>query len=352
MKTARLMRAMVLHEFGGSFSLEKVPIPKVGSHDVLIRNQACGCGLTLSHVKNEGRPGANLPLIMGHEIGGEIIEIGEEVKTFDVGDHATLYFYLSCGFCRYCRSGLDPLCENLEGFIGTHTGTEGGGGFAEYIRVPAQNVFKLPKKVPLQEACIVADAIATPLHVVRERANVRPLDNVVIVGAGGVVGIHTVQMAKLFGGRVIGIDINEEKLEKVKEVGGDEVINVHGSPDFDKEVKKITSGKGADAVIDFVCNEQTLQAGFRSLGVSGKQIILAKHPNVMMRGPPAPFTAKEIIVTGSRFASKSELSEAIEMMSRDLIIPIVTRTFPLEETNEVFDLLKQSKIIGRAVIQI
>lgn len=346
------MRAMVLHEFGGSLKLEDVPIPKIGRHDVLIKNKACGVGLTISHIKDRPRVGAKIPLILGHEVAGEVTEVGEDVQNIEVGDHATVYFYMSCGTCKWCRVGREPLCEKLRGHIGVHTGLDWGGGYAEYMKVPAENVFKLPKEVPFEEACIVADAIATPLHVVRERAKVRPLEVVVVVGAGGGVGIHVVQMAKLFGGRVIGVDILKEKLDKVKEVGGDEVINVKDAPEFDEEVKRLTDGRGADVVIDFVCREETIEAGFRSLATSGRQVILAVHPGVIIKIPPEPFIRGELILTGSRYASKQDFVESIEIMRRGLVKPIVTKTFPLEEANRVHEMLENKEIVGRAVLLI
>jgi len=345
------MRAMVLHEFGGPLKLEDVPIPRIGRQEVLIKNKACGVGLTVSHIK-DGRFGGKTPLILGHEVAGEVAEIGEDVQNVKVGDRATVYFYMTCGTCKWCRVGREPLCENFRGYVGVHTGLDWGGGYAEYIKVPAENVFKLPNEAPFEEACIVADAIATPLHVVRERAKVRPLDVVVVVGAGGGVGIHVVQMAKVFGGRVIGVDVSKEKLDKVKEVGGDEVINAKISPNFDEEVKRLTNGIGADAVIDFVCREETIEAGFRSLATSGRQVILAIHPGVVIKIPPAPFVTRELVLTGSRYASKQDFAESIEIMKRGLVKPIVTRTFPLEEANRVHELLEKKEIVGRAVLLI
>jgi len=343
------MKAMVLHEFGGSLRLEDVPIPKIERQEVLIKNNACGVGLTVSHIK-EGRSGGRLPLILGHKVAGEVAEIGEDVKNVRVGDRVTVYFYMTCGTCKWCRVGRESLCEN-RGLIGVHTGLDWGGGYAEYMKVPAENVFKLPDEAPFKEACIVADAIATPLHVVRERAKVRPLD-VVVVGAGGGVGIHVVQMAKVFGGRVIGIDISKEKLDKVKEVGSDEVINAEVTPNFDEEIQRLTNGRGADVVIDFVCMEETIEAGFRSLATSGTQVILANHPGVVIKIPPAPFVRKEIVLTGSRYASKQDFAESIEIMRRGLVKPIVTRTFPLEEANRIHELLEKNEIVGRAVLLI
>ncbi len=118
------------------------------------------------------------------------------------------------------------------------------GGFAEYVKLPARNLAHIPPELDYTEAAIVADAVSTPLHALRERVKLRPPETVMVVGAGGGVGIHAVQMARVLGARVIGVDVSDEKLALVRNLGADEVINARVFPAFDEEARRLTAGQG------------------------------------------------------------------------------------------------------------
>lgn len=342
------MKAMVLHEWGGALRLEEVPRPQVGPGEALVRMRACGAGLTVVHIK-QGRLGsAALPRIIGHEIAGEVVEVGEGVTTVQRGDRVIVYFYLTCGHCRWCDSGREDLCANFKGFVGVHI----DGGFAEYVRLPARNLVHIPPELAYTEAAIVADAVSTPLHALRERVKLRPPETVMVVGAGGGVGIHAVQMARVLGARVIGVDVSDEKLALVRNMGADEVINAHAFPAFDEEARRLTAGQGVDAVLEFVSRPETLQASLRSLGTAGRLIVLGVSPDMTLSFNASQLILSEIVVTGSRYVTRQELAETIELVRQGKIKPVVTRTFSLEETNRALELVEQGQIAGRAVVVI
>src|SRR6478735_9161658 len=133
------MKALVLRAPNTPFDLSEVPDPVAGPNEVVARVLACGCGLTIQHVK-AGRLPVQFPRIIGHEITGEIVEVGAGVRGLKVGDPVTTYFYLNCGHCRWCLSGFEPLCEKPGGNIGL----ECDGGYAEFMKLPAQNFIRLP----------------------------------------------------------------------------------------------------------------------------------------------------------------------------------------------------------------
>lgn len=338
------MKALVLHEFGGRFQLEEVPIPRVGPGEALVKVRACGIGLTVDWIR-QGVLGGSVPRIMGHEVAGDVAEVAQGVKNVKVGDRVIVYFYFNCGVCEFCRKGRESLCANFGGFVGAHR----DGGYADYIKVPAENLLPIPNEIAYVEASIIADAIGTPIHCIRERAQVRPLDDVMVVGAGGGVGIHAVQMARLCGGRVLGVDLTEEKLATVKELGADEVINA-AKVDFAEEARRLTGGKGVDVVIDFVGSTESLAKSFRALGTGGKLVILASYPGASMNLTPISFIFQELVVMGSRYVTKAELAEAIEIVRQGRIKPVVSQTFPLEKVEEAHQLLAQNKITGRAAM--
>jgi len=339
------VKAMVLHEWGGTLNLEEVPIPKVGPEEALIKVRACGIGLTLKWIR-AGNLGGSVPRIIGHEIAGEVVEIGSQVTNVKVGERVCVYFYLTCGICEFCRKNRETLCRNFRGYVGTVI----DGGYAEYVKLPEENLFHIPDQISFEEASIIPDAIGTPLHALRERAQVKPLDNVMVVGAGGGVGIHAVQIARLCGGRVIAVDISELKLEKTKELGADAVIN-GAEKDFAEEARRLTEGKGVDAIIDFVCTADTAEKGFRSLNTGGRLVFMAAGgPGAAFTASPRSFFNKELVVTGGRCCTKQELTETIEIVKQGRIKSVVTQTFSLEEAELAHRLIDENKIVGRAVM--
>jgi D-arabinose 1-dehydrogenase-like Zn-dependent alcohol dehydrogenase len=186
-----------------------------------------------------------IPLTLGHEVAGEVAEVGGEVKEFQKGDRVVIRFYFNCGSCCYCQSGSESLCTQLIG----HMGFTVDSGYAEYVKAPARSLSRLPKDISFDEGGILADAVSSTFHAVRSVAQVRAGESVVVYGLGG-LGLHAVQIARLCGARVIGVDIIGEKLAMARELGADDTINPNRQ-EVVTEVKRIT-GEGADVVLEFV----------------------------------------------------------------------------------------------------
>ena len=163
----------------------------------------------------------------------------------------------------------------------------------------------MPDHVPLEQACILGDAVATSYHAVTKRARVRPGKSVVLVGVGG-VGLHALQMAKLAGGWTIAVDINQQRLDKAQELGADAVINTGGEP-FHEEVQRLTGGEGPDVVLEFVSNEATLTSSVRSLKRSGRLVFVGYTPELPLSLMPHEVVRNELEILGSRANSKQEL---------------------------------------------
>ncbi|MFC1861857.1 alcohol dehydrogenase catalytic domain-containing protein [Chloroflexota bacterium] len=334
------MRAMMLHKLGGPLRLEEVDVPKVGPGEALVKVAACGVGYTVSKSRLRGP----VPRIPGHEVAGEIVEVGDRVENVKKGDRVVVYFYLNCGICKFCRIGRETLCVNRRGVVGVAT----NGGYAEYMNLPAENFIGLPEEISFVDGSIIADAICTPWKVMKERAKIKPLDDVLIVGAGGGVGIHAVAMAKLFGGTVIAADISEEKLEATKKAGAQWVINTV-SKAMDEEAKKFTGGKGVDVVIDFVATPETLEAGINSLATAGRLVSLVGAGGSFQLDM-GKLVSQELVITGSRYVTKQEIIDTIEVVRRGKIKPIIDKTFSLEEADLAHQMVDQHKVMGRAVL--
>ncbi len=349
---ASTMKAMRLHELGGSFQLEEVPLPRPGPNDALVRLKATGVGLTLVIMRDTPGLVDAYPRILGHEIAGEVVETGDLVENVAPGDLVTCHFYLTCHNCNFCRSGRETLCENFKGYFGLVM----DGGYAEYTRVPALNLCKIPDGVSPLDACVAADAICTPYHNCVAEAQIKPGDVVAVVGAGGGVAIHAVQMAQVCGGHVIGIDVSEKKLETVSELGAFATINPEKS-DTVEEMLALTEGRGVDAYIDYVGSRQTLEAGLAGLGRAGKLVIVGYRPPAAHGGESPNFTVDPLHllsnaqeIHGSRYCSMEELRQSLALIQQGKIKPIVTETFSLEQTEDAFQALIENRVTGRAAV--
>jgi 2-desacetyl-2-hydroxyethyl bacteriochlorophyllide A dehydrogenase len=337
------MRALILEEFGGPFILKDVAPPRIGPHEALVRVRNVGvCGTDLKI--RAGRMGLDvLPLIMGHEVAGEVAEVGSEVRGFAPGDRVTVNFYVTCGRCPFCREGRETLCSEVR-----QHGFSRDGGFAEYLKTPGINLCKVPDHVPLERACILADAVATPYHAVTKRAGVRPGKTVALVGVGG-VGLHALQMAKLAGGWVIAVDVNEARLELARKLGADAVVDARQGP-FHQTVRQLTDGQGVDVVMEFVANAETLPSSYRSLKRAGRLVFVGYTPELPMPVMPHELVRNEWEIVGSRATTKQELQETMDLVAQGRIQPIVDRIFPMEDAELAFDALRQGRSVGRTVL--
>jgi propanol-preferring alcohol dehydrogenase len=339
------MRAAVLEEFGSPLKVKEVEVPGIGPYEALVRVRNCGvCGTDLKIKAGKSGP-APLPMIMGHEAAGEVVEVGSAVADFQPGDRVVVNFYITCGRCGYCRKGRDTLCEHVR-----QHGFNTDGGYAEYMKTPAVNLCKVPEQVSLEEACILADAVSTSYHAVTKRANIHPGMTVALIGTGG-VGLHAVQMSKLAGGWTIAVDVNEDRLALAQKLGADAVVDAREG-DFHQQVRRLTDGEGVDVLMEFVANDDTLESSYRSLKRGGRLVFVGYVPGLPMQIMPHEVVRNELEVVGSRANTTQELKETMSLVAQGRIRPIVDRSFPLEEVELAHELLSQGAFLGRAVLSI
>ena len=341
------MKALILYGPAEPFHLEDIPDPVAGDGEVVVKVITCGAGLTIQHVK-AGRTPVDYPKIIGHEITGEVVELGRGVTSLSIGDAVTAYFYLTCGNCKWCRHNRETLCENFKGYVGR----EVNGGYAEYIKLPADTFLRLPSGLDHlnfpAEVGVISDAIATPVKVIR-RARVMPTDTIAVFGAGGGLGIHMVMLARWAHAKVIAVETKPAKFQACKEAGADEVIDGNRN-DLTEALVEI-SGGGIDVGIDFVSSEQTLETAANALGKGGRLVTLGGSGKPFKADPKA-MLEKELELIGSRYATKQEVSEALELVARGDVWPLVTDIRPMKEAEELHEDLENGNIIGRAAIRI
>lgn len=342
------MRALVLEGPNRPFELADVPDPVAGPGEAVARVLACGSGLTIQHIK-AGRIAARFPIIIGHEITAEIVQVGAGVTAVQEGDAVTSYYYLNCGHCRWCYSNLEPLCENSGGNVGITC----NGGYAEYIKLPAHLFIKFPPgldyKAHPAECGVIMDALATPFKVLK-RACVTAADTVAVIGAGGGLGIHQIMMAKWARARVIAVDTARNKFDACRKAGADEVVDASDGRTAEA-LLDLTGGRGVDVVIDYVSATSTLEAGAKALGRRGRLVTLG--------GSGKPFNVsshemllKEQSLLGSRYVTRSEIIETMELVGRREVWPLVTEVRPLAEAEEVHEKVERGEVTGRAALRI
>jgi propanol-preferring alcohol dehydrogenase len=246
--------------------------------------------------------------------------------------------------CRFCLANRETLCERHRGLVGVVV----DGGYADYLCLPAEDFIPIPNTLSYEAAAVTADAICTPWHCFTKRARITPLDDVLIFGAGGGVGVRGVAMAKLFGARVIAVDVSEAKLTLARDAGADEAILARAE-DVPRRVREFTDGKGTDVCVDFAGFPSTIQDGLASLAVAGTLVVIGvQQGESTFQGPLLVRT--EQVITGSRYSTKMEMRESIALVAAGKIRPVITERVPLERVNEIFDLLAEERLLGRTVV--
>jgi alcohol dehydrogenase, propanol-preferring len=340
------MRAAIFYEANAPLQIEDVPIPELSAGEILVKVAACGLCHTDLHYIDHGVPTVkHPPLILGHEATGIVARTAPGVTSMKEGDRVLLPAILTCGQCAACRIGRENICQRMRMF-----GNDVDGAYAEYVKAPAKDVFILPAEIPLVEGCVIADAVTTPYHAVKNRAEVRPGDSVVVYGCGG-VGLNVVQFANLAGGIVIAIDVSEEKLEWARRLGASFTLNPRQlEGEVARTVRKLTGG-GADIAIEAIGNPSTIQDAFSTLHPGGRLVVVGytDHEVALSAGR---IMYREMEIRGSLGCRPVDYPRVIELVraGRIQVSPLVTARFPLEEINAGLDTLRNGKGIRSVVV--
>ncbi len=339
------MRALVLHEFEGPLVLEEVPVPVPGPHDVLLRVRACAVDQFDLTIRAGKRANATVPLVLGHEIAGEVAALGSSVDGWQVGDRVVSTLYLTCGRCRKCLGGRETICEDFQGYVGIET----PGGYAEYTTVPAVNLVLLPDSIGFPEGSVLANAVGTPYHAFTERMRLGPSQHVIITGAGGGVGIHAIQVARAMGAFVMAVDLGQQKLEAALRYGAHVAVDP-GEQEFSEVALEWTGGLGVDGVLELV-GPSTMPQSLKALAKGGRMVIVGSHTGREFPLDTLTIYANEWEILGSRNVSKSELRDVVALTADGRVSPVVVTGYGLEDAEELHRQVAAREVIGRAVIE-
>jgi acryloyl-coenzyme A reductase len=342
------MKAMVLRAFGQPLRQETVPDPICGPADLIVAVSACGvCATDLKIAAGHVRS-TPLPHIPGHEIAGVVTAVGTQVAGLRVGDRICSHFYVPCLACENCRAGRTNICLALsEGKVAGRLGFEWPGGFAEFVRIPARVAVPLPPAVAVEDLAICADAIATPYHALHARLGVSAGQTLVLLGAGGGLGIHAVQIARAAGAHVVAVDQGAERLRLASDLGAAECVDT-ATPGAREAL--LRRGRFADGIVDCAGAPDLGAAATQVLKAGGRYIIVGYRYGESFPLPYQPAVSFELDFLGARASTMADLRATVALIVAGRVRPIVGVRLPLDRANEALESLRGAQHPGRIVL--
>ena len=358
-----------MHEVGRAPVVEEIADPRPLRGEVLVRVAATGVCHTDLHVL-KGEVAFPLPCVLGHEISGTIVELGEGVTNLRLGERVVSPFIMPCGTCEFCARGEEDLCatffaENrgkgalydgtsrLAGLDGSSIAMYSMAGFAEYSVVPATAVFAVPDLVRLTDCSVLGCATFTAFGLLRNAADLRAGETVAVVGVGG-VGSAVIQLAAVFGAsRIIAIDIGDDKLRAASQLGATDTVNATHA-DVGQAVRELTGGRGVDIAVEAFGHPDTVESALMAVRDGGRIALAGIAP----QGVEAHFeitrlVRRKISILGSYGArARTDMPMLIALVAAGRIDPgrFISRRYRLDETPAAFEALDRGEIIGRAIV--
>lgn len=343
------MKAVRIHRNGGPEELvaEDVPEPSPRPGEVKIRVRAC----SLNHLDlwvRRGRPDLPLvqPLVLGSDVAGEVVELGAGVTGIEPGDEVIVYPGVHCGRCPACLGGDQPLCPEFHA-LGSRPGSDGG--YREFVTVPARSVLPKPRNLSFVEAAALGIAGITAWRMLVDRARVQPLETVLVTGASGGVGTFAVQIARVFGARVIALAGNAEKARRLREeLGADEVVVYRDQP-WRERVLDLTGGRGVDVVLETV-GRATWSDSIAAAARGARIVTIGQTTGPVGETHIPTVYLKQLSIHGVFMGSIRDFVGLLRHVERGAIRPVIDRVFALDQAAEAHRYLESGQIFGKVVL--
>ena len=340
------MKAVRFHRHGGTEVLqyEDAPDPKPNADEVLIRVRACA----LNHLDvwaRAGLPNVVIPLphISGSDVSGVIEWVPPEEKAFNPGDEVLVNPGLGCGRCEKCLIGRDNQCRYY-----SILGYGNDGGYAELVKVPRRNLVAKPAGMSFVEAASFPLVFLTAYHMLVTKAGVGAGDTVLVLGANSGVGSAAIQVARLFGAKVIATAGDAEKMRKARELGADFLVD-HYKQDFLEETRRITGKRGVDIVVEHV-GAATWDKSVKALAKGGRLVLCGATTGAQATTDLRFVYNRELTIFGSFMASMGELLKVVELFGAGRLKTVVDRVFPLSDAAEAQKRMEASLHFGKIVL--
>ena len=342
------MKAILFHRHGGPEVLEYAdfPSPEPGPGEVLIKLEAAALNRMDLWVRN-GWPGLKLeyPHIPGADGAGTIAALGEGVTDRAVGDRVVINSNLGCGHCEFCLAGQDNRCQNWHLLGETVRGT-----YAEYVAVPARQVYPLPDDADPHMAAAAALVFHTAWHSLITRENLRPGESVLIVGASGGVNTASIQIAKYAGATVYVVGSSPEKLALADLMGADYLIDRSAEPNWAKTVYRMTNKRGVDVVVDNVGT--TFPLSFRAARKGGRILTVGNTGGPKFEIDNRFVFAKHLSIIGSTMGTLADFAAVMELVLAGKLKVALDRAFPLKDARAAQERLESGQQLGKITLSI
>jgi propanol-preferring alcohol dehydrogenase len=335
------MKAAVVTSFTEPLIIEQREIPEPGAGEVLVRLEACGlCHTDIHAARGHWPVKPSLPLVPGHEGVGIVEKLGAGVTSRSVGDRVAIpWLGYACGECRYCIDGRETLCEKQH-----NSGYSVDGGFAEYLVASARFVVPVPDGVSSLDAAPLTCAGVTTYKAAKV-ANIMPTERVAVFGIGG-LGHLAQQYARIFGGTVIAVDVEDAKLELARELGATHVVNAAKVD----PVAAIQALGGADVAIVLAASPKVFEQAFSSLSRGGRLVCVALPEDPMMNVSIFETILKGISIIGSIVGTRQDLAEVFALHASGHT-KIIAEGRTLDQVNEAMDEVLSGKVLARLVFE-
>ncbi len=341
------MKAARIHQHGGPdvIQYEEVPEPRIKANQVLVRVRACALNRLDLWVRG-GIPGMKFPMphIMGSDVAGEAVEVGELCERVKPGWRVVLSPGLSCRQCPHCLSGQDNFCRKF-----TMLGYAIDGGNVELMAVPEYAAIQIPDELAFETAAAAPLTFLTAWHMLMGRAKLQPGEDVLVLAASSGVGSAAIQIAKLFQCRVITTAGGDEKMAKARLLGADYVID-HYAQDISAEVKKITGKRGVDVVVEHV-GLATWQKSIESLAPGGRLVTCGATTGYDARVDLRFLFNKQYSLLGSFMGNMGELHQVLQFVFRGKITPVIDSVYGLAELRAAHVKLEGKGQFGKVVVR-
>ncbi len=341
------MKAVTLRRHGGPevLELEDLPEPQAGPGQVRVHIAR----VAVNHVDiwvRKGMPHLKLhyPHLLGADIAGTLDQVGEGVTGLKVGDEIVVNPGHSCMRCRECLSGRDNLCRHYK-----LLGEDVPGGYAEKIVLPQVNVALRPREIGVDQAAAAPVVYMTAWQMLVRKARLEPGQDVLVMGAGSGVGTAAIQIAKLFGARVIAAASSQEKLDRARALGADDVL-LTDHPEFVREVKRLTNKRGADVVFEHV-GKATWSNSILSAAWGGRVVTCGATTGFMAETDLRQIFFRQVEILGSTMSPKGDLYRILTHMAAGRLKPVVDRVLPLEQAAEAHRLIEARAVFGKVVLK-
>ena len=336
---------LVAHGAPGKFELRDLPDPHPAAGEVVVQVQSCGLNHLDLWLEEAGLPmPVKLPRTPGGEIAGNIVEVGGQVAEWKIGDRVAVQSNIFCGECEFCQRGEESLC--LRGEI---LGVQRDGGFAEKVVVPARALVRLPDDVDFDASAALTLAGSTAMHMLTDRAQVKPGNWVLAIGGASGVGSAAIQIAKELGARVISTGSTEAKRALASHLGAEFVVDSN-DPQWPSEIRKITNKRGVDLVVEHVGGE-VLGKCFDCLARGGTIVTCGATAGREVPLNLWPFFVKQYRLIGSYGRNRVDLEAILEWAAAGKLKPVIDSIFPLDQTAAAFAKLRSRNFLGKVLVE-